>query len=87
MIGRMSKASLWGGTQTPEDVAALVAFLASAESDNIAGQSTLPDGGIVYREGRPLDVGLIGRYADGQPGGSIAVFACHAFHADTVAGH
>jgi len=38
-----------GRAQTPEDVAALVAFLASADSDYITGQSILTDGGIVYR--------------------------------------
>ena len=38
-----------GRAQTPEDVAALVAFLASDDSDYITGQSILTDGGIVYR--------------------------------------
>ncbi|GBQ87916.1 acetoin reductase [Asaia krungthepensis] len=38
-----------GRAQTPDDVAALVAFLASADSDYITGQSILTDGGIVYR--------------------------------------
>ena len=38
-----------GRAQTPEDVAALVAFLASEDSDYITGQSILTDGGIVYR--------------------------------------
>lgn len=38
-----------GRAQTPEDVAALVAFLASADADYITGQSILTDGGIVYR--------------------------------------
>ena len=38
-----------GRAQTPEDVAALVAFLAGADSDYITGQSILTDGGIVYR--------------------------------------
>lgn len=38
-----------GRAQTPEDVAALVAFLASNDSDYITGQSILTDGGIVYR--------------------------------------
>ncbi|EKT65148.1 acetoin reductase [Providencia burhodogranariea] len=38
-----------GRAQTPEDVAGLVAFLASDDSDYITGQSILTDGGIVYR--------------------------------------
>ncbi|ENV55505.1 acetoin reductase [Acinetobacter baylyi] len=38
-----------GRAQTPDDVAALVAFLASDDSDYITGQSILTDGGIVYR--------------------------------------
>ena len=38
-----------GRAQTPDDVAALVAFLASADSDYITGQAILTDGGIVYR--------------------------------------
>ena len=38
-----------GRAQTPEDVAALVTFLASEDSDYITGQSILTDGGIVYR--------------------------------------
>ncbi len=38
-----------GRAQTPEDVAALVAFLASDDSDYITGQSILTDGGMVYR--------------------------------------
>lgn len=38
-----------GRAQTPEDVAALVAFLSSNDSDYITGQSILTDGGIVYR--------------------------------------
>ena len=38
-----------GRAQTPEDVAALVAFLSSSDSDYITGQSILTDGGIVYR--------------------------------------
>ncbi|MBD0108350.1 SDR family oxidoreductase, partial [Acinetobacter baumannii] len=33
----------------PDDVAALVAFLASEDSNYITGQSILTDGGIVYR--------------------------------------
>jgi meso-butanediol dehydrogenase/(S,S)-butanediol dehydrogenase/diacetyl reductase len=38
-----------GRVETPDDVAALVAFLASEDSDYITGQSILTDGGIVYR--------------------------------------
>lgn len=38
-----------GRAQTPEDVAALVSFLASKDSDYITGQAILTDGGIVYR--------------------------------------
>lgn len=38
-----------GRAQTPEDVAALVAFLASEDADYITGQSILTDGGLVYR--------------------------------------
>lgn len=38
-----------GRVQTPEDVAALVAFLSSEDADYITGQSILTDGGLVYR--------------------------------------
>jgi len=38
-----------GRAQTPEDVAALVAFLCSDDSDYITGQAILTDGGLVYR--------------------------------------
>lgn len=38
-----------GRAQTPDDVAALVAFLVSDDSDYITGQAILTDGGIVYR--------------------------------------
>ena len=38
-----------GRAQTPADVAALVAFLSSDDSDYITGQAILTDGGIVYR--------------------------------------
>lgn len=38
-----------GRAQTPEDVAALVTFLASDDADYITGQAILTDGGIVYR--------------------------------------
>ncbi|MBW8347903.1 acetoin reductase [Bacillus sp. IITD106] len=35
--------------QTPEDVANLVSFLASDDSDYITGQTIITDGGLVYR--------------------------------------
>lgn len=38
-----------GRAETPDDVAALVAFLASEDADYITGQSILTDGGMVYR--------------------------------------
>ncbi len=38
-----------GRAQTPEDVAALVSFLASPDADYITGQAILTDGGMVYR--------------------------------------
>lgn len=38
-----------GRAQTPEDVAALVSFLAGPDSDYITGQSLISDGGLVYR--------------------------------------
>ncbi|TWC78343.1 meso-butanediol dehydrogenase/(S,S)-butanediol dehydrogenase/diacetyl reductase [Rhizobium sp. SJZ105] len=38
-----------GRAQTPEDVAALVSFLASPNADYITGQAILSDGGMVYR--------------------------------------
>ncbi|GIP21383.1 acetoin reductase [Paenibacillus sp. J22TS3] len=37
-----------GRTQTPEDVANLVSFLASSQSDYITGQNILSDGGMVF---------------------------------------
>ncbi|MGY4691169.1 acetoin reductase [Salibacterium sp. K-3] len=40
---------LLGRSQEPEDVANLVSFLASDESDYITGQSIITDGGIVFR--------------------------------------
>lgn len=38
-----------GRAQTPQDVASLVSFLSSPDSDYITGQAILTDGGIVYR--------------------------------------
>ena len=38
-----------GRAQTPEDVAAFVAYLAGPASDYMTGQAPLIDGGIVYR--------------------------------------
>ena len=38
-----------GRAQTPDDVAALVAFLSGADADYITGQAILTDGGVVYR--------------------------------------
>lgn len=38
-----------GRSQTPEDVADLVSFLASEKSNYITGQNILTDGGMVYR--------------------------------------
>lgn len=40
---------LLGRAETPEDVAALVSYLAGLDSDYMTGQSPLIDGGIVYR--------------------------------------
>lgn len=44
-----SDAILVGRTQEPEDVANLVAFLASSDSDYITGQAIITDGGMVFR--------------------------------------
>ena len=38
-----------GRAETPDDVASLVSYLASPDSDYVTGQSILIDGGIVYR--------------------------------------
>ncbi|MBF6232988.1 acetoin reductase [Nocardia farcinica] len=38
-----------GRAQTPEDVAALVSYLAGPDSDYMTGQSILIDGGLVFR--------------------------------------
>lgn len=40
---------LLGRTQEPEDVANLVSFLASTDSDYITGQAIITDGGMVFR--------------------------------------
>ncbi|WP_130858701.1 acetoin reductase [Gracilibacillus phocaeensis] len=46
---KFSEGILLGRPQEPEDVANLVSFLASDDSDYITGQSILTDGGIVFR--------------------------------------
>ncbi len=38
-----------GRAQTPEDVAAMVSFLAGPDSDYVTGQAIITDGGLVYR--------------------------------------
>lgn len=38
-----------GRAETPDDVAALVSFLAGPDSDYVTGQAILVDGGLVYR--------------------------------------
>jgi meso-butanediol dehydrogenase/(S,S)-butanediol dehydrogenase/diacetyl reductase len=38
-----------GRAQTPEDVAALVSYLAGSDSDYMTGQAPITDGGLVYR--------------------------------------
>lgn len=44
-----SESILMGRPQEPEDVANLVSFLASTDSDYITGQSIITDGGMVFR--------------------------------------
>ncbi len=46
---KFSEGILLGRTQEPEDVANLVAFLASTDSDYITGQAIITDGGMVFR--------------------------------------
>lgn len=48
-LEQFSSAISLGRTQTPEDVANLVSFLASEDAGYITGQSILTDGGMVYR--------------------------------------
>lgn len=38
-----------GRSQTAEDVARLVSYLASPDSDYMTGQCVIMDGGLVYR--------------------------------------
>lgn len=46
---KFSAGILLGRTQEPEDVANLVSFLASTDSDYITGQAIITDGGMVFR--------------------------------------
>lgn len=46
-LKRHSEFTSSGGVQTPEDVAAFVAYLASEDSDCMTGQSVMVDGGII----------------------------------------
>lgn len=46
---KFSSGILLGRTQEPEDVANLVSFLASPDSDYITGQAIITDGGMVFR--------------------------------------
>lgn len=39
-----------GRVQAPEDVASLVSYLASKDSDYTTGQSVMIDGGVIFRE-------------------------------------
>ena len=47
--GEFTAGILAGRPQQPEDVANLVSFLASEDSDYITGQTILTDGGMVFR--------------------------------------
>jgi meso-butanediol dehydrogenase/(S,S)-butanediol dehydrogenase/diacetyl reductase len=47
-LAKYSEGIALGRTQTPEDVANLVSFLASSNSDYITGQNILTDGGMVF---------------------------------------
>lgn len=46
---KFSAGILMGRTQVPEDVASLVHYLASEDSDYMTGQSLIIDGGMVFR--------------------------------------
>lgn len=46
---KFAEGILLGRTQEPEDVANLVSFLASPDSDYITGQAIITDGGMVFR--------------------------------------
>ncbi len=48
-FAKFSAGILMGRTQVPQDVAALVHYLASPDSDYMTGQSVIIDGGMVYR--------------------------------------
>ena len=48
-MAKFSEGIALGRTQTPEDVANLVSFLASPNSNYITGQNILTDGGMVFR--------------------------------------
>lgn len=48
-FAKFSEGIALGRSQTPEDVADLVSFLASPNSDYITGQNILTDGGMVFR--------------------------------------
>lgn len=48
-FAKFSAGILMGRTQVPEDVAALVHYLASPDSDYMTGQSVIIDGGMVFR--------------------------------------
>lgn len=47
-FAKFSKGITLGMSQTPEDVANLISFLASEDSDYITGQAIFTDGGMVY---------------------------------------
>lgn len=48
-FAKFSAGILLGRTQVPEDVAALVHYLASPDSDYVTGQALICDGGMVFR--------------------------------------
>jgi glucose 1-dehydrogenase len=47
-IKRLDSTIPLGRSNTPDDIANTAAFLASAEADNITGQSFNVDGGLVW---------------------------------------